>query len=170
MSSIPPIAILRLYFMSNEITADDPTFNTFRVTLLSIVQMNLGIIVSCIPFSKLLITSVQSGLLTTSLHTHVPKFDGTGRSTVFSLSSITQKTTSTSTSQKVAVLGTQGSTRKESLQNIAMPWSDTIHTTHIAGLQGEDSHWGRASPTGSEHHMIQTTTEWAVDHYAAGED
>ena len=87
-TSLIPLAILRLYYLTREIGTSDSSYDLTTCMLLEVVQMNVAIIVSCIPFSRLIITSVSSGHLATNIRTHAPNFDGKAKS---NLSNIEQR-------------------------------------------------------------------------------
>ncbi|KAF7853660.1 hypothetical protein EAF04_010651 [Stromatinia cepivora] len=152
---IIPLTVLHLIYLSSSLASPNPTLKTFNSTLLSTLQMNFAIIISCFPFSRLLITSVQSGLLTTSLRDHAPNYEG-GTNNIFTL---------TRTSTKNA-------SRNKSVKPMQIPrgWRNVASATMVSkGSTGNEVRSNRrerrGSPTKSEQHIIMATTEWAVDHH-----
>lgn len=142
-SSVVPVTVLRLVYLSSSLNSADPTFNDFRPVLTTIIQMNLSIIVSCAPFTKFVVSGVQSGLLTSNLRVLAPSYAGTHE---YSKSSSTRK------SKRRSELGS--SSRSTAFTTTTM--------THISrnSLEGESR---MGSPIEPEPHVIRQTIEWAVD-------
>lgn len=148
--------------------------------LFEVIQMNVAIVVSCIPFSRLLITSVSSGLMTTNLRNHAPNFDGTAE---FNMSNIggqrfsqgafrTPNSRMSRSSRLSRGLGSISFPEDRMSKSWELPWKNVKHTTKISNYSlGEPN--GRVSPnhspSDSEQNIIRTTTEWAVDRNSISE-
>jgi hypothetical protein len=104
--------------------------------------MNVAITVSCIPFSRLLITSVSSGLLTANVHTHASNF---GRTAEFNLSNmeerISQGATLESTSNTSKSPNQSGNSKNIGTISLGdnrnskswdVPWKNVKHISHCS--------------------------------------
>jgi hypothetical protein len=180
-----PLTILRLYYLTKELDNSDPTYNRMTMFLLEIIQMSVAVVVSCLPFSRLLMTSVSSGLMTTNVRNHAPNFDGTAD---FNMSNIGQRfsqgamRTPNSRLSKNSGMS-KDSRRSRGLGSVSLiseprnskswevPWSSVKHTTKISNcsVTNIDGTPGSGSPSDSEQHIIRTTTEWTVNRDSVAE-
>lgn len=170
-----PLVILRLYYLVIEIDTTDPSYQRTIMFLLEVVQMNVAIIVSCIPFSRLLMTSISSGLMTTNVRHHAPNFDGTAD---FNMAEFGQRfsggamrtpnsrfSKNSRESRGLGSISLISEPRASYSKGWEMPWRSVKHTTKISncsvGITEATS--GSDSPSEEEQNIIRTTTEWAVN-------
>ncbi|MCJ1405249.1 hypothetical protein MMC11_008476 [Xylographa trunciseda] len=57
-----PIIILRLVYISSADSSTDPTFTAVTTALITVININLSIILACIPFLKPFLDSLQIGM------------------------------------------------------------------------------------------------------------
>lgn len=69
---IIPIIIVRLVLVNASSDSIDHPFDDFHLAITTIVHVNLSIIVSCIPFLKPFMDSLQTGVLASDLRTRHP--------------------------------------------------------------------------------------------------
>lgn len=69
---IIPIIVVRLVFVNASSGSIDHPFDDFHLAITTIVHVNLSIIVSCIPFLKPFMDSLQTGVLASDLRTRHP--------------------------------------------------------------------------------------------------
>ncbi|MCJ1426815.1 hypothetical protein MMC29_004718 [Sticta canariensis] len=67
-----PIIIVRLVFLSAFSNSIDHPFDDFSTVLTTIVHINFSIMVSCVPFLKPVMDSLQTGVLASDLRTRTP--------------------------------------------------------------------------------------------------
>lgn len=71
-SRMIPIIIVRLVFLSAFSNSTDHPFDDFSTVLTTIIHINFSIIVSCVPFLKPVMDSLQTGVLASDLRTRNP--------------------------------------------------------------------------------------------------
>ena len=64
-----PIIIVRLVYLNSASKSVDHPFDDFSTVMLSSIQANLSVIVSCMPFIKPVIDSLETGILASDVHT-----------------------------------------------------------------------------------------------------
>ncbi|MCJ1465194.1 hypothetical protein MMC07_003810 [Pseudocyphellaria aurata] len=64
-----PIVIVRLVLLKATVNSADHPYDDFAVAITTIVHINISIIVSCIPFLKPVMDSLQTGVLASDLRT-----------------------------------------------------------------------------------------------------
>ena len=69
---IIPIIIVRLVFVNASSHFVDHPFDDFDITITTVAHINLSIIVSCIPFLKPFMDSLQTGVLASDLRSRHP--------------------------------------------------------------------------------------------------
>ena len=67
-----PIIIVRLVFLSAFSNSIDHPFDDFSTVLTTIIHINFSIMVSCVPFLKPVMDSLQTGVLASDLRTRTP--------------------------------------------------------------------------------------------------
>lgn len=66
-----PIIIVRLVYLNSASRSTDHPFDDFTTVLTSSIQANLSVIVTCIPFIKPVMDSLQTGILVSDVHTTI---------------------------------------------------------------------------------------------------
>ena len=66
LTRIIPIIIARLIFLSLSSSTDHP-YDDFSTTIITSIHINLSVIITCLPFLKTVIDSLQTGLLASDL-------------------------------------------------------------------------------------------------------
>lgn len=73
---VVPAAIMHAVLLSSSFHSTDSTYDDWKTILATIVETNVDIITACIPFSRLVASSVQSGLLNSDLRILAPVYNG----------------------------------------------------------------------------------------------
>lgn len=164
-----------MYYLSKELDTVDSPYDMTTSALFEIIEMNIAIIVSCIPFSRLLITSVSSGLMTTNIRNHAPNFDGHGdpngsggqrfSDIVFDIDRI--RTPNTTRRDKSKGLGSMSNFDFSDMERLdreskqwELPWGKARTTTRIENYVAESGEAsGSSSPSDSEQNIIRETIE-----------
>ena len=71
MCRLIPIIVVRLVYLNSASRSADHPFDDFTAVLASSIQANLSVIVTCIPFIKPVMDSLQTGILVSDVHTTV---------------------------------------------------------------------------------------------------
>lgn len=77
--SVIPLIALRLAAINDLTSTEDPSYDVFMTALYTQIHMNVSIILSCVPFLKPFTDSLQTGILTSDLHTLTPANTGYAR-------------------------------------------------------------------------------------------
>jgi hypothetical protein len=170
--SLVPLAILRLYYLTKELGTSDSPYNLTTSMLLEVIQMNVAVIVSSIPFSRLLITSVLSGLLTTKIRTHAPNFGGTAElnlsHTEQSFSQGALRTPTSRTSQNSKTSRSSNGPGRISLSDVRNSKSLDVTRKNVeyaiyCSVRDANGGSGSKNTTTSEWPIFSAAAEWAVD-------
>lgn len=69
-ASVIPFVILRFVYLSRSLRSSDQPFTEFNAAIMTETHVNLSVIVSCIPFLKPVMDSLQTGALASNIHTN----------------------------------------------------------------------------------------------------
>lgn len=85
--SIVPIIIVRVVFLNLKSGSKDHQFDDFNLTIITSVHINFSVIITCLPFLKTIMDSLQTGFLASDIRVVSPGHFSSHRSESYGLKS-----------------------------------------------------------------------------------
>ena len=145
---IIPIIIVRLVFLSSASNSTDHPFDDFATTVIASVHINLSVIITCLPFLKTVLDSLQTGLLASDLRTR-------GRTQLFDYA--------------FDSFGTRSRKGSCVASNKRIKSQDNQYITKVASVADSNPLEGGLTGNSQERMAISHTTTFSVQYMEAGE-